>query len=196
MIRHGETALNSGANGGERLRGWLPIPLDPKGMVGAKDTAEILKRIPHENIDGIWTSDLVRAVQSAHVIADSLSTVLKPRKELRDWNIGSLAGKPVKSNLNIIHELMDHPLRKAPEGESYREFTDRTIPFLRSLIETSKLHIAVSHNRILTLTAAYAEHGGKRPDDKILKSEGPVDPSGFIIVHPDWQITFTTPKQG
>lgn len=185
-VRHGKTHMNE--NGSEKMRGWLPIPLTLEGMKDAHDTGEILEEI--EGITAIFTSDLVRAVQSATEIGNALNMMITPMEELRDWNTGDYAGQSVKDNLDKIHAFIDSPNKKIPGGESYQQYLDRTIPFLKALIEDDELHLVVTHNRTMTLLRALCKNGGEYPDNALLKRKAPVEPSGFILINQDWEITY------
>jgi hypothetical protein len=46
------------------------------------------------------------------------------------------------------------------------------------------------HNRITTLLHAMSKNGGEYPDSELLKQKGPVEPSGLMIMDPNWRITF------
>ena len=192
-VRHGSTKLN-GAHGGERTRGWLPVPLTLQGMQEIAETADALGDL--EGVDGLYSSDLVRAVQSAQEIARVLGMELQPTEELRDWNLGDLAGERIASILPQTHHLIDHPDEKAPGGESYNTFLERAVPFLTKLVESKKLNIAVAHNRIITLLAALCKQEGDFPDPQLVKKKGPVDPAGLLIIDPSWKITYTHKQAG
>lgn len=192
LIRHGETALNSAE--GERMRGWLPVPLTSLGMQQAEDTGKIMSQIPGLQGKPVWTGDLPRTVQTAHEIATQLGSTIQPRQELRDWNTGDLAGTPVKMSLPTVFQHMDNPGWALPGGESFRDYYQRTVPFVKRLIEDKNPHVAVSHNRTLTLIHALAGSQGKSMDMNILKGKGPVDPAGFMVLQPDWSISYSTPR--
>ncbi len=185
-VRHGSTVMN--APEGERSRGWLPIPLDKSGMQGMADTADSLSDV--EGIHGIYTSDLVRAVQSAHEIARVHGMEIQPTHQLRDWNLGDFAGQPIKQILPATHALIDHPEQPAPNGESYNDFLNRTIPFLKQLVESPHTNVAVVHNRITTLLHAMSMTGGQEPHVPTLKQKGPVEPSGLMIMDPSWNVKY------
>lgn len=185
-VRHGHTAMNAAE--GERSRGWLPIPLTREGVAEMADTADSLSDV--EGIHGIYSSDLVRAVQSAHEVARVHGMEIQPTSHLRDWNLGDFAGQPIKDILPATHALIDSPHVPAPNGESYNDFLGRTVPFLRQLVESPHTNIAVVHNRITTLLHAMSKTGGSEPDVETLKRKGPVEPSGLMIMDPKWNIRF------
>lgn len=193
LVRHGETQLNAGD---ERMRGWLPVPLNPQGMKGAAEVGRTLSQIPQLKGLPVWTSDLPRAVQTAHDVATSLGSVIQPRAELKDWNTGNLVGTPVKSALPTIFNHLDHPQMPIPGGESFRDFFMRDVPFLKRLIEDPNPHVAVSHNRVTTLVHALSASRGEKLDMNIMKNKGPIDPSGFMVIQPNWNISYMTPRTG
>lgn len=175
--------MNSSA--GERSRGWLPIGLSHQGMNEMADTADVLSGI--EGVDGLHCSDLPRAVQSAHEVGRTLGMEIQPTPELRDWNVGDLAGQPISQILPLTHHLIDNPDTPAPGGESYNQFVDRAVPFLDKLINSPERHIAVTHNRVMTLLQSMIQTGGSHPDPNVLKGKGPVEPSGVMVVGPGWE---------
>jgi len=181
-VRHGETSLNAGNQ--ERMRGWLPVPLDIKGMRQAEQAAKHLQEF--KNVTSIYASDLVRTIQTAHEIARLRHMVMEPVEELRDWNTGKYAGEPVKDVLHIIRSYMDVPTRKIPEGESFQEFLDRAIPFLKAKVEGKETVIAVTHNRVITLLVGLLSSKGRKPDMGILKKEGPIQAGEIMVIHSDW----------
>ena len=194
VVRHGSTDHNSDDGGGEKTRGHLPIPLSLDGMKESRETAESLGSV--EDVSALYTSDLVRAVQSAEEIAQVLSMEIEPREELRDWDIGDHEGLSVKSTLPHLHALIDTPKKKAPGGEAYQDFLDRSVPFIKDLVESKNLYIAVTHNRVTTLISALAKNKGDHPATATLKSKGPIDPGGILILGHDWSIKYTTGSKG
>ncbi len=153
------------------------------------DTADSLQGL--EDVASLHSSDLPRAVQSAHEVGKTLGMEIQPTPHLRDWNVGSLAGQLIKKILPQTHALMDSPDTPAPGRESYNDFLDRAVPALRSLVESPQTHIAVVHNRLTTLLHALSKTGGEYPDGETLKHKGPVEPSGALILDPQWNVIYT-----
>jgi broad specificity phosphatase PhoE len=190
-IRHGSTNFNA-TGGKEKMRGWLPLPLDEKGIVEASKTARYLKNLNILNGNKtLYSSDLPRAIQTAEEIASTLGMKVEPKKELRDWNVGDFAGREVDKTLNLMNNYIDNPTKKIPGGESYKDYYTRTVPFLKKLIESDDLNAVVTHNRTMTLLKALTISKGEMPNRADLKSRGPVKPCGIMIIHPDWSTVFS-----
>ena len=65
-IRHGETAWNVDT----RLQGHLDIALNNKGLWQA---GQVARSLADEDVKAIYASDLLRAWQTAHAIAQATS---------------------------------------------------------------------------------------------------------------------------
>jgi broad specificity phosphatase PhoE len=196
-VRHGATKFNDnggkGAEPKEKFRGWLPIPLNLEGMAQAHETAELLAQA--EDIEHIYSSDLVRAVQTAEEIGQALSMEIEPREELRDWNIGDYVGRDVKEVIKDVLDFIDHPLKAASNGESYQFFLDRCIPFLRELVESDDINIGVTHARVVGLIKALSVNKGEYPDTATLKKKAPIEPGEIMIVDRNWKIVYQMSKE-
>lgn len=86
FVRHGETYLNKY----KKMQGWSDSPLTAEGEAIARKTGERLKNIP---FSAIYTSDLGRTIQTAHLILkENLhidSENIQPMKEFRETFFGS-----------------------------------------------------------------------------------------------------------
>jgi|ERR1017187_5180 broad specificity phosphatase PhoE len=161
LVRHGHTPLNRpGAD--ERLRSWLDVPLDDKGMEEVAKTAEILTRYP---VDVIYCSDLRRARQSAEVVRRRVKAPVIASNELRPWNLGAFGGQRVKDILPFLNLLNQHPDLPAPSGESFYQFYGRYSHRLRELLgladSSDGCVLAVTHVRNLLAAATIIEGGDK-----------------------------------
>jgi broad specificity phosphatase PhoE len=196
-VRHGITAFNdNGGKGGtekEKFRGWLPIPLTLEGMKQAEETADALADV--EDVKVLYSSDVVRAVQSATEIGERLLMPIEPVSELRDWNLGVYVGKPVENVLDEVLAHIDTPEKVVKEGESYATFLKRCVPFLCQLVESDDVCIAVTHARVLGLLKALSLNKGKFPDPKVIRGKAPVSPAGIMIFGSDWKILYMTKKE-
>jgi broad specificity phosphatase PhoE len=107
--------------------GWLPGRLSAQGR--EKATA-LGKRRPADGLTVVFTSDLMRAMETAAIaFADSEVPILADWR-LRECNYGSLNGAPAE---RVHTDRSVHLDRPYPGGESWREATDRVGRFLDDL---------------------------------------------------------------
>jgi probable phosphoglycerate mutase len=161
LVRHGKTVLNS-ADGAERLRGWMDIPLDEQGLREAEETAQ---RVAQHPVAHIYSSDLYRARQTAEAVVRATLAPIVHTSGLRPWNLGTLAGQRVKDILPTLRQLELDPALPAPGGESFLEFCDRYSRKLKQLLaiaaRSTECIVAVTHVRNL-LAAPTLLRGGDR----------------------------------
>jgi len=123
LIRHGETDWN--AEG--RLQGHLQVPLNRRGRAQAEALATCLQ---DTRFDAIYSSDLLRALQTAWTIVRRKGQTVRADERLREWDLGVLAGlcrvqverdQPHAARIRREH-LVDEP---TPGGESLRQRFER-----------------------------------------------------------------------
>ncbi|HXZ09027.1 MAG TPA: histidine phosphatase family protein, partial [Paraburkholderia sp.] len=90
FIRHGETDWNRI----KRIQGHIDIPLATSGVEQAQKLARRLQQEAKEGarLDAIYSSDLLRAQQTAQPVASSLGLPLQLREGLRERSYGSFQG--------------------------------------------------------------------------------------------------------
>jgi 2,3-bisphosphoglycerate-dependent phosphoglycerate mutase len=86
-IRHGETAWNVDT----RIQGQLDIPLNDTGRWQAQRLARALAA--RDPIHAIYTSDLLRARDTARAVSESTGTPLRLHEGLRERGFGIFQGK-------------------------------------------------------------------------------------------------------
>lgn len=167
VLRHGETALNrsaaKGASADEKVRGWLDIPLDANGL---KQAAEAARKLTKEyKFDQVITSSLSRAYRTGQFIAAAAHCPIDKNPDLRPWNVGKWAGKPVAHVLPAMKLLVERPAVPAPGGESFSQFADRYLSCLAEIVSLAKKTrddiCVVTHTRNLQVTKAWLEAGAK-----------------------------------
>ena len=125
LVRHGETSLNR-----ERIfQGHLDPELSGLGWEQAKRLA---LRLKDEEIGAFYSSDLLRAYQTASTIAAKHRRGVIRVKELRGIDCGEWTGKSVEENEAVYSELLItwrfQPHRhRMPGGESVEEVQRRVI---------------------------------------------------------------------
>lgn len=87
VIRHGETLWNRVG----RWQGHAPVPLNEEGHAQATILAEHLAPLAGE-IAAIYSSDLLRSMQTAAPIAERLGIPLFPEPRLREIDLGEWQG--------------------------------------------------------------------------------------------------------
>ena len=85
-IRHGQTAWNAEW----RLQGQTDIPLDAMGRLQAGRLADALR---HEGLVAVVSSDLARALDTAHALAGPLGLPVRVDTGLRERHFGMLEGQ-------------------------------------------------------------------------------------------------------
>jgi broad specificity phosphatase PhoE len=174
-MRHGQTALDDL----HRSDGWLDLPLDDEGRRNVVVTlAKYLKKVP---ITCIYTSPLKRTKETADILKSGMTSdpKIEESDEIKTWNLGSMAGDPKKPNKSVVKDLIAHPEKKAPDGESYNGFTERFDPFLENLKKESK-----SDGPFLMVLSGSA---CRRIGELLLGSRGDldIDESGVFVMTPD-----------
>lgn len=132
LIRHGETQWNAEL----RVMGQLDIPLNDVGREQARRTAELLAG---ERFAAIYSSDLVRAVETAQIIAapHRLDVITLP--ELREARYGLWEGLTRQEVLERFPK--EYKMRRTdPEnfrpsgGESRKELYERASKIFSELV--------------------------------------------------------------
>lgn len=132
---------------------WTDWKLTNKGKEEAKKIALHLK----EEIQGekftLFSSDLIRAKQTAEPIADVLGINAIFKKELRERNLGKCCGKSIKwlkDNLQCKEVTIDDKLFS--DAESRRDEWNRLTPFFNEIMESHDENIIiVLHGDLLSV---------------------------------------------
>jgi len=123
LVRHGETTYSAS----KRVAGWSDPPLTENGRRQAGALREV---IDGTKFAGVWSSDLVRAVESARLAWGS--AVADAR--LRECNFGSLEGCSYEEADSTWGEVFrDFRGFQAPDGESHADFRGRILQFVEEL---------------------------------------------------------------
>ncbi len=145
LIRHGQTQSNV-----DHLldTGFPGAPLTELGLEQAAALAETLAG---DEIEAVYTSDLIRARQTGRPLADALDVPLSTHPGLREIFAGvddmAVDWMPYVSVLDSWHET---PNAKLPGGESAVEFMTRFDSAVREIVETGLQTVAlVSHGAAL-----------------------------------------------
>jgi broad specificity phosphatase PhoE len=133
LIRHGE----SEGNAENRFGGHLPMGLSLQGRLEAIETA---KALAQEEIHAIYSSDLLRAVETAIPLAELKNIPIIETSAFRERNVGVLQGllfkeaaeKFPKDYNALLQRDFDYVIR---EGESYRQVLKRAAGELERILK-------------------------------------------------------------
>lgn len=147
LVRHGETEANHKGI----YSGWTNYDLTTKGKKQAEKLGKILK---NENIDDIFVSPLKRVKDTAQVIANELDKDINIIESLKELGFGIFEGKTNKELQTEYKEdydkwVNDYINYKIPEGESLQELYDRVDEFLKTLTNTDKTYLVVTHGGVI-----------------------------------------------
>lgn len=170
LLRHGETDWNKEG----RLQGHTDIPLNSTGRRQICNAAEVLADLP-EPIDLILSSPLVRAYESAQIVADRLSyekenIVVEPLLIECGFGLGE--------GLTVGERMDKYPDGLYPEMETYEDLIERARSAFDKIVTIyngKKNILAVAHGAILSavliaVTNGEIAYGGK----KVLLDQGSI----------------------
>lgn len=115
-------------NASKKCSGWKQVELNELGKEQAANLGKVNSNI---DFDVIFTSDLVRAIDSANIAFPNVKKVQDAR--LRECNYGDLDGED--KNLIIYEEHIDTPF---PNGESLKDVENRIRSFINDILKEYK----------------------------------------------------------
>ncbi|MBX3280896.1 MAG: histidine phosphatase family protein [Acidobacteria bacterium] len=173
LVRHGQSAGN--AEG--RFGGHSPTPLSELGFKQAAAAAQALQK---EGVTAIYSSDLLRAMQTAELLSKLIDIPVEASSAFRERNVGVLEGLTFDESkaahpedfYALVNRNLNHVITK---GESYRQLLDRSTKELWQILNS---HIGgrvaiFSHTGVicyLTLHLMGAIHRGTRTTPWLITS--------------------------
>lgn len=151
LCRHGESEDNRAG----RFGGHGPAPLTERGRAQAQATG---LRLLQAGADVLYSSDLVRARETAEIIARQLSLTPQLTPALRERSVGVFTGLTFDDACTRFPEehkvlLRREPDATPPEGESYLQCRARAAAFLDQAMaqHAGQCVVMVSHHLTLHL---------------------------------------------
>ena len=146
LVRHGVTGHNSS----RRFCGHSDIKLSAEGR---RQVERLRDRLVNEKIDAVYSSDLKRAMATAEPISSGHEVEIVACPELREVNYGSCEGLTFQEISDQYPDVAEGcinftPELVFPEGESFKEFIERSSKFLDRLDkhQPSETILIVSHS--------------------------------------------------
>jgi broad specificity phosphatase PhoE len=135
FVRHGESTANLL---GVFSNSGLKHPLTGKGIEQARALTHSLSGL---QVEQIYSSPILRAVQSAQILAERLQAPVEISEALREWSVGIYEGttdplgwqlhRQVQEDWFVQHQFAS----KMPGGESFYEIQERFTPFIEKLVQ-------------------------------------------------------------
>ena len=150
LIRHGQDD--------DTVRGgWSGQPLIEEGKAQADELASFIQR-SDLGIQYIYSSDLLRAIQTAQSVADKLHLPIIQMPEFREVNNGDLAGMDNELASKMYPGLYWNTLeweQRYPGGESPKEFYERIRTawdaFQKMVLEQNENVLLVTHGGVINV---------------------------------------------
>lgn len=182
IMRHGDTVLNDD----NAFRGMLDPPLNDDGIVDAHKAGEFLKS---QDIECIICSPLLRAVQTAEIVAAALGgRHITQCRELLPWQIAPLYGKDKDEFAEELDDYIDHPNKKPENGESLNSFVSRVDKYFHKQLQSKVPTLYVAHTSdIVALNDLINGEGNGRPESGEVVAPGGIceiredDEDGYCI---------------
>jgi broad specificity phosphatase PhoE len=126
LVRHGETDWNAQ----RRVQGHSDTPLNETGREQARALAG---ELAEERIDAVYSSDLVRAHETARIVAESHGLAVIAIPDLRERHFGTWEGLSDEEILERFPEAADGTWG---DGESRHEMARRVFDALQRIADT------------------------------------------------------------
>lgn len=152
IVRHGETDWNVE----KRMQGHSDRLLTLLGKQQAKELSEKLKDV---KFDEVFSSDLLRAKETAEIIALEKKMIVKTTQALREKRYGELEGKKWEETQHLYKEWQNLTANEkwtftaVKDEESNEEAAQRLLLFLRetSIAFPGKTILLVSHGGLIRM---------------------------------------------
>lgn len=126
LARHGETDWNAT----RRVQGHTDVPLNERGREQARALA---KELEDEPLDAVYASDLLRAHETARIVAErkGLDVIVLP--ELRERNFGTWEGL---TDVEVLERYPQAHTGSWGDAETREELSGRILTALGRIAET------------------------------------------------------------
>jgi broad specificity phosphatase PhoE len=149
MARHGQTAYNRE----RRFQGRLPVPLDDEGRAQSRELAEAAAAY---SFAALWCSPLLRARQTAEVVARRIG--VEPREDPRlvetdagSWTDRTFAAVQAEAPAEFAHFAALDPTFAFPAGESFAAQAVRVRAALEDIRQGKTPALVVCHGVVIRL---------------------------------------------
>ena len=156
IVRHGTTDWNQLG----RIQGHMDIPLNDAGRAQARLAS---RRLAPWGATALYSSDLLRAYETAKIIGQSIGLGVVQKPGLREINFGvwqGLSSPQIRErDPEVYAARRANPYDIAPAGaETWRQFYDRAVQAIQEILATTEAQrfIVVTHSGICTVVGLRA----------------------------------------
>lgn len=152
LARHGETDWNVE----RRVQGHSDTPLNDNGRAQARALAD---ELAGEQIDSVYSSDLLRAHETARIVAGPRGLEVIAIRDLRERNFGTWEGL-TDEEIYVRHpQAREHSWQEWGDAETQSEMAERVVGALLRIAEThpGERVLVVSHGGPLRRVLAHCE---------------------------------------
>jgi len=184
LARHGQTAYNLEG----RFQGQLPVPLDDTGRAQA---AELAERAAAHGFASLWCSTLLRARETADIVARRLG--LQAREDPRlaetdagDWTDRLFADVQAQAPEEFAKFVAGDPSFAFPGGESFAHQEERVVAALDDVEKGVLPALVVCHGMVIRAALSqraghWLTHAERVPNGALV----PLDPTEAKHADPD-----------
>jgi broad specificity phosphatase PhoE len=156
IVRHGTTDWNESG----RIQGHMDIPLNKTGRAQARLAS---RRLAPLGATALYSSDLLRAYETAQIIGQGLGLGVVPNPDLREINFGvwqGLSSPQIRErDPEVYAARRANPYDVAPAGaETWRQFYDRAVQAIQEVLAMTEAQrlIVVTHSGVCTVAGLRA----------------------------------------
>ncbi len=145
----------------------MDVELSEEGRLQAELLRDRMKNYP---IDALYSSNLIRAVQTAQIINEELKLPHEIRDDLQEISFGLLTGKSDAYISEHFSDFKEEQMKLVedipyPGGENGTSVYERAMPVIQELIQSGNKNIAVvTHGGIIRvlLAALFGKNQARR----------------------------------
>jgi broad specificity phosphatase PhoE len=174
LARHGQTAYNLEG----RFQGQLPVPLDHAGRAQA---AELAERAAAHGFAALWCSPLLRARETADVVARRLELALREDPRLMETDAGQwtdrlFADVQAEAPAAFAAFAAGDPSFAFPGGESFAHQQERVSAALQEVEQGALPALVVCHGMVIRAALSqraghWEPHGERVPNGALIPLE-------------------------
>jgi len=139
--------------------GQIDVPLSPVGLRQAELWKEKLSQVC---FDVVYSSDLIRAVETAEIVSGLNRSDLQVEPNLREIDLGEWDGVPmqkIRAQFPVAWKDRGKQIAtfRTPDGESFQDLHDRVVPMFEGIAVNQKGHVLiVAHAGVLRVILCHA----------------------------------------